>query len=62
MVLDEEVGKSLRLDKAEFVSHQDTAAAFTVVIGISGALEGFVFYGLPESVAEAIVTMMLDGG
>ena len=61
MVWDKELGKSLDLAKAEIVSHQFTTEEVTAIIGISGSLQGSVLYGFPESTAEAIVAIMLDG-
>ncbi len=58
MVWGKELGKCFNLAKAEFVSHQFTTKEVTL---ISGTLQGSVPEGFPESTAEAIVAVMLDG-
>ena len=58
MVWGKELGKSFNLAKAEFVSYQFTTKEVTL---ICGTLQGSVLEGFPESTAEAIVAVMLDG-
>ena len=59
MIWEEVVGHNLEFDKAEVVSNQFTTDDITVVIGISGSLEGNVLYGFHEETARAVVGVML---
>lgn len=60
LVWSKELGHSLDLDQARMVDQQFTTDEVTVIIGVSGRLEGNVLYGFSETTALAVVSVMLD--
>jgi len=59
MVWDKELGQTLEFDTAEMASDQFTSEDVTAIIGISGKLEGTVFYGFPQDTVKAVVATMV---
>ena len=59
MVWEKEMGTSLEVVGAEVTSNQFTTDDLTVIIGVSGRLEGNVLYGFSEESAQSIVGVML---
>jgi len=59
MVWDKELGATLEVVGAEVTSNQFTTDDLTVIIGVSGRLEGNVLYGFSEDSAQSIVGVML---
>ncbi len=60
LVWEKELGHSLDLAHAQMVDQQFTTDEVTVIIGVSGRLEGNVLYGFSETTALAVVGVMLD--
>ena len=59
MVWEKEMGANLEVVGAEVTSNQFTTDDLTVIIGVSGRLEGNVLYGFSEESAQSIVGVML---
>ena len=59
MVWEKEMGPNLEVVGAEVTSIQFTTDDLTVIIGVSGRLEGNVLYGFSEESAQSIVGVML---
>lgn len=60
LVWEKELGHTLDLTQAKLVDQQYTTDEVTVIIGVSGRLEGNVLYGFSEATALAVVSVMLD--
>ena len=59
MVWEKEMGSTLEVVGAEVTANQFTTDDLTVIIGVSGRLEGNVLYGFSEESAQAIVSVMV---
>ena len=59
LVWEKELGQPLDFASAQVVSNQFTTDDVTVVIGVSGRLEGNVLYGFSEQTAHSIVSVLL---
>lgn len=59
MVWEKEMGEPLEVVGAEVTANQFTADDLTVIIGVSGRLEGNVLYGFSEQSAQSIIGVML---
>jgi chemotaxis protein CheX len=62
IVLAQELGMDVTPGKLSLASGAATTLDVTVVIGITGRLTGIAVYGMPASMALAIVERMLDSG
>jgi len=59
LVWEKELGQSLNLVGAEAVSNQYTTEDLTVVIGVSGSLQGNVLYGFGNGTALSVASHMI---
>ena len=59
MVWEKEMGATLEVVSAEVTANQFTTDDLTVIIGVSGRLEGNVLYGFSEDSAQSIVGVMM---
>ena len=59
MVWHKEFGVHLEVASAEAVSYQYTTDDITVIIGVSGKLQGNVLYGFSDSVSTEVVRRMI---
>ena len=59
LVWEKEMGVDLEVVGAEVTSNQFTTDDITVIIGVSGRLEGNVLYGFSEESAQSIVAVMM---
>ncbi len=60
-VLTQEIGRPLKISKGSlaFMESPYTAMDLTVLIGVTGAVQGIVLYGMNERTAKNIVSEML---
>lgn len=60
-VLNQELGRPIKIDKGPlaFLESYYTSMDVTVVIGVTGAVQGVVMYGISERTAKNIVSGML---